>query len=291
MMNKRSLTPLFFLLPAWLWCFARFILPIVLGLPMSFYRIDVSVKGLKYNFVGLDNWYNIFQDYWFPLILQNTIYFMVVETFLVLTLGLIFALLLNQDVKGKKFFRTILILPWAVPGVTNGLVWQWIYNGDYGILNGILYHLGLLDHPIHWLTESSYAMNLCIISQTWKDVPFATLMILAALQSVPRELYESAYVDGASRFQAFKNIILPYIKLQVIFTLVVQMMYSFKVYDTIYMLTQGGPANATNVLYYYVYRVGFVSMNIGYGEVLALVVLIITIVFTLFYVRSIARAL
>jgi ABC-type sugar transport system permease subunit len=258
---------------------------------MSFYKIGVSVRGLEYNFVGLNNWYAIFQDPWFPLILQNTIYFMIAETSLVFILGLIFALLLNQPVKGIKFFRTILILPWAIPGITNGLVWQWIYNGDYGILNGILYKLGLIHYPIHWLIESSYAMDLCIIAQTWKDVPFVTLMILAALQNVPKELYEAAYIDSASRFQIFKNIVLPFIKFQIIFTLAVQMMNSFKVYDTIYMLTQGGPANATNVLYYYVYRMGFVSMNMGYGEVLALIVLIITVLYTLFYIRSIARLL
>ena len=184
------------LLPAVLVVFGVVLYPVARTLVVSLYDVTSSMPG-DYPFVGLDNYTRVFEDSGFYSALGHTMYFTLVSTSLELVLGIAVALLLNTPLRARWLWRSIVVLPWALPTIVNGSMWRWIYNGQYGALNGLLDTLGISDEPTQWLGSPFLALNMVIVADVWKNTSIVVFFILAGLQTIPDELYEAARIDGA----------------------------------------------------------------------------------------------
>ena len=246
---------------------------------------------LKYNlkmpnrigFIGLANYIYIIKDPTFQASVLRVLYFMVVATVVVLALSLGFAQVLNQKFKGKGLLRAIVIIPWAIPPVVNGHLWKWIFNGDYGALNGLLFQLGIIEEYQYWLNDPFIALNMAVFLFVWRYTPFITILFLGVLQSIPGQLYEAAMVDGAGVFRRLYYVTLPYLAkiggIAVILTLIA----SFNVFDGIYALTEFSELTKTPMIYNY--ELTFEMGRFGRGSAMAYLVGFFLFLLTLFYMK------
>jgi multiple sugar transport system permease protein len=248
-----------------------------LSLNKRFLIFDTSV------FVGLDNYVFLLKDERFVTSLKNTVYFTVTSVSLELALGMGVALLLNRAIKGRGMLRAVVLVPWAIPTVVTAKMWEWLYNADFGLLN---YLLGV---KINWLGSPMWAMNAAVFMDVWKTTPFVALLLTAGLQVIPRELYHAARVDGAGPWYIFKNITLPLLMPIIIVVLLFRTIDAFRVFDAIYVLTGGGPANSTETLSIYAYKVLFQTLQFGYGSALSMIVFLCVGGISIFYVRLLWR--
>jgi multiple sugar transport system permease protein len=266
----------------------------LLGYPIL-YAAWLSLHDFKLSrpqsqpFVGLTNFVQMAQDPEFLAALGRTTYFTVLTVGLGVLMALGLALLLAQEFRGSAFARTLLLVPWAVPPVVNGIMWRWIYDGNYGALNWILLKLGVISETKLWLGTPESALNAVVFAELWKLLPFITLIILASLQGIPRNLYRAARVDGANAWQRFIHITLPSLRNTLILVLILQTMWSIKVFDVIYVLTQGGPANGTTTLFYYGYLETFKFLDVGYGSAVAFTIMLLVLVLTCGYITLLRR--
>lgn len=252
-------------------------LPIVASLVLSFTNWD----GFgELEFIGFDNFIRLFSDEVFRISMTNTVVFTVVSVPVTLVLSLGVAMILNKGIKGIRIFRAAFFLPYITAALAVAVVWQLLYHPTLGPINQILMMFGIKDPP-GWLSSSKYAMPAVIIMYIWKMVGYYMIIFLAGLQGVPRQLYEAAKIDGAGRWQLFKNVTFPMLSPVVFFTSIIAMINSFKVFTEIYALTGGGPGNATNVLVYNIYLEAFKKYNFGYSSAMAYVLCIIIMVITL----------
>jgi multiple sugar transport system permease protein len=235
------------------------------------------------SFEGLGNYASLLQDGRFITSLFNTLYFTVASVTLELLLGLGVALLLDGAVRGRGILRAAVLVPWAVPTVVSAKMWEWLYNTDLGLLN---YLLGV---KVNWLGNPAWAMNAAVAMDVWKTTPFVALLLMAGLQVIPRDLYRAARVDGAGGWYVFRNITLPLLKPIIIVVLLFRTIDAFRVFDAIYVLTGGGPANSTETLSIYAYKVLFPTLQFGYGSAIAMVVFLSVGMISVFYVRMLAR--
>ena len=229
------------------------------------------------DFVGLDNYAYLLSDdrYWRAV--GNTFYFTLVSVGIEVVLGVAFALLLDSMVRGKGILRAIVLLPWAIPTVVSAKMWEWIYNPDFGVLNY------LLGTDINWLGSPFWALNAAVFMDVWKTTPFVTLLITAALQEIPDDLYRAARVDGADRTTMFRRITLPLIMPMIVVILIFRSLDAFRVFDAVYVLTGGGPAGTTETLSIYAYNLLFQTLQFGYGSTVALTVFVFVGLLTLLY--------
>ncbi|MFO7544190.1 MAG: sugar ABC transporter permease [Trueperaceae bacterium] len=241
-------------------------------------------------FVGLGNFLDAARDPEFRAAMGRTFYFALVTVPVEVFLGLLIALLLNQPFRGRSFVRGLIILPWALPYVVNGVMWKWIFNANYGALNAALTQIGIIDRYQVWLGDPSTALNFVIFASIWKETPVAVILLLAALQGIPSELYEAARVDGANAFQRVRAVTLPLLRPVIAVTMVVKTVWALKEFDLIYVMTGGGPANATNVATFYTYLTTFKFLKFGYGAALAIIIVLFALVIAYFYVRMISPA-
>jgi ABC-type sugar transport system permease subunit len=239
-------------------------------------------------FVGLANYLHAFGDPEFRAAMGRTFYFALVTVPVETTLGLLIALLLNQEFRGRGFVRGIIILPWAIPYIVNGVMWKWILNANYGALNALLSQLGLIGRYHVWLGDPSTAFNFVILANIWKETPVAVILILAALQTIPRELYEAARVDGANAFRQFWAVTFPMLRPVIAVTMVVKTVWALKEFDLIYIMTGGGPANSTNVATFYTYLTTFKFLKFGSGAAMAFIIVVLSLVIAFFYIRLIS---
>mgnify|MGYP005849146981 CR=1 FL=1 len=258
--------------------------PLARGVIMSFTEVNLVEQG-SMTFVGLGQFARLMEDPVFWRALGNTVKWTVGVVTLQYLFGLGIALLLNEPIPLRGLFRGLILVPWVVPSVVAALVWRWVYAGDYGILNHMLRQVGLIQRPLEWLSTPDLAMAAVIAVGVWKWTPFMAVVLLAGLQSVPQERYEAAEVDGASIFQRFWFITLPHIRnLSVIATLL-SFIWTFNHFDIVYVMTKGGPANATHLLSTYSYLSAFSYFNIGYGAAMGVVMLAVLTVLAVFYLR------
>ena len=219
----------------------------------------------------------------------RTLYFMVISVGLELVLGLAIAQLISAHPPGWRFLRTSLIIPWAVPTIVTGAMWRWIYNADYGALNALLQQLGLIGHYIPWFIYPLRAMNLVIIADIWHSVPFIALILQAAIATLPLELDEAAAVDGANAFQRFLYIRLPLLRYAILVALIIRSVEAFRVFDIIYVITQGGPAFGTVTISYLTYLETFTYGHLGRGAALSFLISLITLLLAFIYIRLLYR--
>lgn len=233
---------------------------------------DAGMATASGNFVGLDNFSRNLQSRAFQSALINTTWFTVLSISAELVLGVLAALLLNQEFRGRTALRALMILPWALPTVVNAILWRLIYNPEYGALNSALLQLGVIDAYRSWLGEPNSAMLAMVVADVWKNFPLVGLISLAALQSVPRETLAAATVDGAGAWARFRFAVLPYLAGPLMIALVLRTIEAFKVFDIVWVMTRGGPANTTRTLSILVYQEAFSFQRAGSGASLALIV-------------------
>ncbi len=264
------------------------VLPVLFTLVLSFFKAPLA-DPVPRDFVGFGNYLSFLQSQQFWRAIWRTLYFTLVSVGLELILGLGIALLIHARPWGWNFLRTSLIIPWAVPTVVNGAMWRWIYNADYGALNGILYSLGIIEKYQAWLTDPLVAMNLVIIADIWHSVPFIAIILQAALAGIPPELEEAASVDGANAFKRFLHIRLPLLQPAILVALVVRTVEAFRVFDIIYVITSGGPAFGTVTISYLTYLESFTYGHLGSGSSLSFLISAFTLVMALIYIKILYR--
>ncbi len=254
----------------------RFVMPAVLLMTLVTiypigYVIYLSLQkrllifGIS-RFVGFENYLYLFRDDRFWNALKNTSYFTCLSVFLELLLGLGVALLLNRQFRFRGLARAIVLIPWAIPTVVSAKAWEWMYNTDFGILNY------LLGSRINWLGDPQWAIHAAIFMDVWKTTPFVVVLLMAGLQVIPRDLYRAAMTDGANSWETFRNITLPLLKPVIFIVLIFRTLDAFRIFDAVYVLTGGGPANTTETLSIYAYKVLFQTLQFGYGSTLSVIV-------------------
>ncbi|MFB7186566.1 carbohydrate ABC transporter permease [Streptomyces sp. NPDC056230] len=251
-------------------------LPVVASVVLAFTKYDVLTAP---QFVGLDNFRDMMDDAVFRKSVVNTVVYTFFTVPFGMMLGLLVALALHTGLKARGIFRTAVFLPQVTATVAIALVWLWIYNPGNGLLNTLLSFLGI-DGPA-WLSSTSWAMPSVILVGIWQGIGMKMLIYLAALQSLPKELYEAASVDGASRVRQFFSITLPLLKPATFFVLITSMISAFQSFDQIYILTDGGPANSTTMMTYEIYKSAFREFRVGYACAQSLVLFVLLMGFTL----------
>jgi len=270
-----------FILPNFLG-FALFtLIPVIAALALSFMSWD------GYNppkWIGIANFTRLAQDPQFWAALQNTVLYAVGHVPLTLALSLGLALLLNRKLKGIQFFRVAIFFPYISSLVAIAIVWNLLFDPSSGPINALLTHLGV-THPPGWTSSTTWALPAVIITSVWKDMGYYMILFLAGLQAVPGELYEAASVDGASAWHKFWNVTVPGLRPTTFFVLVILTVSSFKVFDLIFVMTEGGPGRATLVLSQLIYQDGILNGQFGYSSAISLILFLMVLVITLFQYR------
>lgn len=277
------------LLPALVIIGAVTLYPLVRSFWISLHGWNLTRPNEGNPFLGLANYRYILQDPTFWSSLRITVTFVVAAVALEITLAIGIALLLNRDFRGRTFVRMLALLPWAVPSVVNGIMWKWILNPSYGALNGLLYSLHLIDQYVIWLGSPNLALASVVWADIWKETPFIMLLVLAALQTIPKELYEAARVDGANAVQSFFTITLPLIRPVLFVAIALRTIWALKSFDLIYTLTAGGPSGGTSVVGYYTYIKTFVSLQLGRGAAVAYIMTVVVLILVVIYQRVLYR--
>lgn len=268
-----------FIFPALFVLVAMIVYPMIYGIGISFF--DTNLVN-KWKFIGLKYYVRLLTDKDFGKSILRTLVFTLGTVTGRTVLGLIFAtILVNKRLPYKAFFRSIIVLPWFFPDVVIGLLWKWLYNANYGLINHTLLGLNLIDSPVEWLSNSSTAMGAVILVSIWKGFPFMVVMLMAALQTVSQDLYEAAEIDGCDKVGKFLHVTLPGIAPVLSTTVMLETMWSFKHFTLIWNLTYGGPVDATNVVSIDIYKTGFQYMRFGESSTRAVYVFIIVIVMSL----------
>ncbi|KMY68512.1 ABC transporter permease [Desulfocarbo indianensis] len=264
--------------------------PIARSMFLSLYRIILGLPRLGDPFVGLANYLRLAQDPEAMLALANTCLFVAASTLLELGLGLIIALLMDQAVRGRSLLRAALLIPWAIPTVVTSQMWRFIMSDNYGLLNLALFGGDVAAYRA-WLADPFWALAAVILADVWKTSSFAGLIILAGLQTIPAELHEAARIDGAGALRRFIHVTLPALRPALALALLFRTMDAFRVFDLVFVMTQGGPGNATNVLQFYGYQKMFAEGFLGYGAAVAVLVFALVMAVSLVYLVFFRRAL
>jgi len=262
--------------------------PILTTLYLSFFEVSAGIN-IPRTFVGLGNYWDMLTDAVFWQTISRTFYFTLVSVGLELLLGLAIAQLIHSRPLGWQFLRISLIVPWAVPTIVNGSMWRWIYDADFGALNGLLMQLGVIQHYNVWLINPAWAMNLVILADLWHVVPFVALILQAALATLPVELEEAAAVDGANAWQRFLYIRLPLLRPAILVALIIRSVEAFRVFDIVYIITRGGPAFGTITISYLTYLETFSYGKLGSGAALSFLISLFTLAMAFVYIRFLYR--
>ena len=242
-----------------------------------------------FDFVGLGNYVTILASPEFWSALRVTLLFTGLAVGTVVALAVLIALLLNEPFPGRGLVRTLVFIPWAIPPVVNGLMWQWIYDAKVGALNGLLVSLGILHDYRGWLSNPTGALLALVTAHVWNALPSAIILLLAALQAIPAALYDAGRTDGAGAGKIFLHVTLPWLAQPLLVVLILQTMLAIRVFDIIYVLTAGGPGGATTTLVWQTYLTTFDDLNFGLGNAYAYTVTLITLVLAVGYFRLLYR--
>jgi multiple sugar transport system permease protein len=257
---------------------------------LSFHRIIIGLPQLKTPFVGLENYQELLNDpvawhsFWITVIFVGT------TTFFELLIGILLALLIHHRFPGRGALRACVLIPWAIPTVVSAQMWRFLFNDAYGVVNYAVFGTEITNY-IPWLALPPTALLSIILADIWKTSSFAALLILAGLQVIPEELYQAARVDGAVAWRRFWHITWPLIRPALLVALLFRTIDAFRVFDLAFVMTQGGPADATNVLQLYGYKKMFVEGWMGYGSAISVCIFIIVLVLAITYVRMVGRRL
>ena len=272
----------FFLFPSLAGLLVFLIIPMLSSLVLTLYEWDPH-NPTRFIFLGLENYQTLIKDTDFWDALRHTLFFIVGYIPLVLVSGLGVALLMNQKLIGRTFFRGAFFMPVISAWVAVALMWTWIFNPKFGIINYLLGLIGIIGPA--WLYDPNWAMPAIILTSVWKDTGFIMILFLSSLQSIPNEYYEAAALDGANNWAKFRYITLPLLSPTVFFTLIISLINSFQVFDQVWIMTEGGPAGATTVLVQQIVNNSFRYGRMGYAATLSWVLFLIVFAVTIFQTR------
>jgi multiple sugar transport system permease protein len=275
--------PLLLTLPALLVVLVVIGLPFLYSAGLSLHRINVLTK--RWIFVGLQNYLEVLPDPDFIAAFERTLYFAVVTVVGGLILGMAMALVLNMRFPGRDALRSIVLVPWAMSPVAVGILWGWIFNGDYGPANAVLLGLGIVDKPIHWLGSGAVAFNLVALVQVWNQAPLTSLLILAGLQSMPENLHRAARIDGAGPLQRFVRITLPWLRPMLLLVFILTTINSIMAFDLFWVMTKGGPGSATTVFSWMGYAYAFQFFKFGQGAAILYILSIACLILAWVYLK------
>jgi len=279
-----------YLLPSMIFVLAFSIYPIFESFRLSLYRLILTLPWLGQKFVGWENYQDLLTD---PVALESllrTVAFVAVTAPVEVALGLAIALLLNESFRGRGVLRAVMLIPWAIPTVVASQMWRFIFNDRYGLFN-FLFFGEETERYLAPLAETHLAFGAIMVADIWKTASFASLIVLAGLQSIPDELYEAAGIDGATVWQKFRHITLPMVRPALLLALLFRTVDALRVFDLVFVMTQGGPADATNVLQFYGYKKSFAEGMIGYGSAISVMVFLLSLGFSVFYIRLVGARL
>ncbi len=276
--------PYLSILPAFLVIALFTVYPILYAVRISFYQYLLT-RPKSHPFIGLKNFQEVINSYYFRNSLTITTVYTIAAVIGVIIFGLGVALLLNSKIRLANFLKIFILLPWAIPAVVGGLLWKWILNSDFGILNGILYSFGFIKDYIPFLANPTLAKISIILAHIWKEGPLVSIFFLSGLQLIPDELYEAARIDGGGGWRIFRMITLPLLKPIFLVVVVYETMTAILTFDVIYVLTGGGPGDSTALISWFAYAEIFKSLNLGHGIALAIIIALITLVLIFLYLR------
>ncbi len=269
--NKPNIAGILFILPAIVGTFIFIVIPTIASFALSFADWDL-LNEIKY--VGLQNYYEIFTDKVFVKILINTFVYSISVTAFGVIIPLVLACILNSKIWFKDFYKTAYFIPFVTPMIVSAIVWEWIFDPNIGCLNQFL-HL-----HINWLYDTNFAMPALIIVSVWKLIGYNMIIFLAGLTGINSELLEASKIDGANAIQTFTKITIPLLSPTIFFVVIITAISSFQVFDLIYLMTQGGPLDSTNVIVYAIYKNAFEYFRIGKASALAYVLFVIIFILT-----------
>lgn len=272
LLQNQSFAGLVFILPALLGTFIFIIIPVFCSFALSFVKWDL-LNPMQ--FVGFDNYKAVFSEPLFLKILINTLVFAFTTSVFGVIIPLILAAIINSRVRGSEFYKTAYFLPFITPMIVIGIVWEWIFDPNIGLLNH------LLSVHINWLYDTHFAMPALIIVSVWKLIGYNMIIFLSSLSGISQSLFEAAKIDGANAVETFTKVTVPMLSPTIFFVVIITAISSFQVFDLIYLMTQGGPLDSTNVLVYAIYKNAFEYFNVGKASALAYVLFVIILVLTM----------
>jgi multiple sugar transport system permease protein/N,N'-diacetylchitobiose transport system permease protein len=285
----QGLLALALLAPSMIVVFGVVLYPLVRTLVLSFSDVNSSLQTST-PFIGVRNYRTVFGDPAFWDTVWRTAFFTIFSTAVELVVGVAIAQFLNQRIRGQWLFRSAVIVTWALPTIVNANMWRWILDASYGSLNGLLMHLGLIDHYHDWIGGPHQALVVVALADAWKTTSLVAIILFAALQTISPELYEAGVVDGAGAWRRFTSITLPLLRPAIAVVLVLRTIEAFKVFDIIYVMTRGGPASGTTTVAFYTYLQAFSNQRFGIGSAVAYVTVAFILVLCLIYMRLLNRS-
>jgi multiple sugar transport system permease protein len=283
--SKHGLFIFLCLLPAILLVTIFIYYPLSKGIVMAFQSYTLfDLSNIQ--FTGFQNLKEVITDANFKQSLTNSFYWVFISLFFQVIIGFALALMLRRQFRGRGVYQAFVFFPWAMSGFLIGLIWRWMFNGQSGVINDILLKINLIDTPIPFLADPKWALASVIIANVWYGITFFGIMILAALQSIPEELYEAAKIDGANNLQQLLKITIPYIIPTISVTILLRVIWILNFPDVIYSMTNGGPAGSTNILSTYMLEKVIFDQNYGQASAIGIVIMIILIFFTIFYLLA-----
>ncbi|HEX9904887.1 MAG TPA: sugar ABC transporter permease [Propylenella sp.] len=272
------------LLPALVPVAAFTIFPIAHALWTSLHQVMLLFPGEDW--VGLDNYVNVVTGAYFVTALKNSLLFTLFSAPTVVMLGTATAMFLNRRFFGVDLLRSIVLLPWVLPGAISAVLWVWVFHPSWGVINSVLRELGLIDTSIQWLSSPDLAFVSVIVAHVWTQIPFTVVLMMAALSTLNPELTESATIDGATGPQRFRYVIFPHIKAIVVVLLIYNALTAFTSYDIVYAMTGGGPGTATTLLSFHIWKESFSMYDFGAGSAVAFIVVLISAILIFAIVRA-----
>lgn len=270
---------------AYLLVFSAF--PLIYNLVMSFQQVDMfSLASFDRPFRGLANYFDVFRRPEAAEVLKNTVIFVVLSITCQLSLGFALALFFRQDFPGASYIRGLFLAGWVMPGLVVGAVWKWAFAGDFGVLNYALTSLGLIRQNIFWLSDPTYSLYAIIIANIWLGIPFNMLLLSVGLAGIPEDIYEAAQLDGAGAIRRFISITLPLMGPTIGAVVALGIIFTLQQFDLVAALTQGGPANSSNVAQYWSWQMSFQTYEISAGSVVATLMMVVVVIVAVIYVRS-----
>ena len=264
------------------------VFPILYSFWISLFALNLR-RPNRVPFVGVDNYMTVLADPRFLESVGRTAVFSLVSVAAVMAIGILAALLLDQDFPGRRVISACLLIPWAIPSVANGLMWKWIYDSNYGALNGALLQLGFLSSATIWLGDAHKTLWLIANAFVWKEVPLATILLLVNLKAIPSDLYAAARVDGAPAWRRFFHVTLPSLRPGLTLVAVYEAMMAVRHFDLFFLLTEGGPGNASDVVAWRVYVETFRNLSFGTGAAMSYILALATLLMSYGLIRALAQ--
>lgn len=282
--TKKKIAPYLYVMPVLILLLIMYGYPLIKSIIMSLQDYKLTSSGSA-PFNDFANFKKMFSDTDFLLLLKNSLIYVIISVVAQFALGLILALCLKTKFRGRGIYQSIVFLPWAFSSFVVGLMFRWSFNGEYGVVNDILMKMGIIKENVAWLGTPGLSLAVVIIAMIWMGIPFFGIMILAALQSVPDDIYEAADIDGCGMFRKFFSLTLPYIKPTIIMTVLLRTIWIFNSFDLIVIITGGGPVNYSQTLPSYMYSKAFASYDFGLASAFGVLLIVILGIYAVLFLK------